>query len=143
MDRTETSGRGTADVYAPNEKPEDGHDIARLLGRLLAPYVAAELAAAKGGDWVDQRNSPLGWRRHIELAREGAFPAHKEGRRWRALRCDVEAYIRSQPSGVSLDTPPLNDPAPAEDDDPEVRAVLAEVGLDLAPKPRARRARKR
>ena len=140
MDRTETSGRGTANVCAPNEKPEDEDAFWRFLAAKLAPHMPAVLAR-RDEVWIDQYSSPLSRRRHVELARQGAFPAHKEGRRWRALRADVDAYIRSQPSGAAPYMRPANDHPPAEADDPGVRAVLGEVGLELAPKARARRGR--
>lgn len=144
MNRPERSAHGTADVCAEgaNQHGARGEEIAWLLARLLAPYVAAQLSRAPADDWCDQATSPLGQRRHRELAKRGAFPAFKDGRKWRARRADVEAYIRAQRPGAPLDgaaplaaagAPPANDAA--ADDDPAVRAALAEVGLELAPRP--------
>lgn len=138
MNRTEPSGRGTANVCAQNDNPTEATMVAALLplARLLAPFVAAELAANAGDTWIDQRTSPLGRRAHRELAKSGAFPASKVGRYWRARRADVDAYIEAQRTGASLDARPANDcDAPDEDDDPGVRAALAEHGLELAPLP--------
>lgn len=144
MNRPERSARGTADVCAEgaNGHGARGEQIARLLARLLAPYLAAELRRAPADDWCDQDTSPLGRRRHRELAKRGAFPAFKDGRRWRARRADVEAYIQAlrtagplegAPSLAAAGAPPANDAT--ADDDAAVRAALAEVGLELVARP--------
>lgn len=143
----------TANVCAKNinECEVSGNDLARLLARFLAPYVAAELRRFAAGDWCDQTCSPLGRRRHRELASRGAFPAYKEGRRWRARLADVEAYIQTHPTGDAPDTPggvaalrmrPATDAA-LHEDDAAVRAALAEAGLVLVASPsRGRRCRR-
>ena len=146
MNRTEPSGRGTANVCAQNDNQTEATIAAALLplARLLAPFVAAELAGSDGEDWIDQHASPLGRRRHCELARSDAFPARRVGRRWLARRADVDAYIEAQRTGAALDVRPANDrDALDEDDDPGVRAVMAEHGIELKPLPTlARKARR-
>lgn len=47
-------------------------------------------------EWVDQRNSPLGRRRHCELARKGIIPSSKDGRFYRMKRSDIEHYLKSK-----------------------------------------------
>lgn len=146
MDRTSRAHRApTKDAL--NEALSDGAILAALrpFARLLAPLVAAELASAAGEDWIDQETSPLGRRKHRELAKRGAFPAHKDGRRWRARRADVDAFIEAQRPGARLEEPPANHDA-ADDaaaHDAAVRAELAGAGLALAPgtTPPARRRR--
>lgn len=45
-------------------------------------------------DWVDQEASPIGARRHCELARDGAFPsARKLAGHWYVRRREIDAYI--------------------------------------------------
>lgn len=142
MARTLPSAR-TAAVRPQNEIMSDATIAAlRPLARLLAPLIREELSADAREEWIDQTCSPLGRRRHRELARRGAFPAFLDGRRWRARRADVDAYIQAQRPGAPLDTRQANDHATAEDDDHDVQAVLAEVGLELSPQ-RARPARSR
>lgn len=51
-----------------------------------------ELASAKE-EWVDQNHSPLGHRRHLELARKGTLPSKKHGRRVLVRRDDLNAYL--------------------------------------------------
>lgn len=56
--------------------------------------VRAEIAiAANANDWVEQKHSPLGRRKHLQLAREGAFPSQKHGKRVLVRRADLNAYI--------------------------------------------------
>lgn len=140
MSCTADASRGTADVCAKNTKDHVGDtmEIVRLLARLLVPHIAEELRRSSADDWIDQTCSPLGRRRHRELAARGAFPASKDGRLWRARRADVDAYITSMRRGaVPCGAPSHDATSPRESD---VRALLAEVGLDLAP-PAERRTR--
>lgn len=135
------ASRGTGNVCARNTEEHSGStiEIVQLLARLLVPHVAEELRRSSADDWVDQTTSPLGRRRHCELARRSAFPAFRDGRRWRARRADVDAYITSMRRGsVPCGAPSHDATSPGESD---VRALLAEVGLDLAP-PAGRRTRR-
>lgn len=138
MDRTLRRAHGTPNDGAHNDTPSDATIAAALrpLARLLAPFVAAELASAAGEEWIDQETSPLGRRKHRELAKRGAFPAHKDGRRWRARRADVDAFIEAQRPGARLEGPPaIHDAADdAAAHDAAVRAELAGAGLALAPR---------
>lgn len=155
MNRRANATGGAADVYAPQAYHHDTsrHDSVRLLVQLLPADTAEELRRALAADgpvdrhrgeahiWIDQTCSPLGRRRHRELANRRAFPAYKEGRRWRALLSDVEAYIRAHPTGGAPETPgggadlrvqPATDAA-LHEDDAAVCAALAEAGLELVP----------
>lgn len=145
MSRTVRTAR-TANVcvQTPRGKGPRSDDPRVLLARILAPFIAEELRHSPADDWIDQTNSPLGRRRHCELARNEAFPAHKEGRRWRARRTDVDAYIiasRTRRTTHAAALPrPANNARASDLADPAVRDVLAEVGLELAP--RAQRSRR-
>lgn len=47
-------------------------------------------------EWVGQEHSPLGRRRHCELARGGAFPsARRVHGHWLVRRKDLDAFIES------------------------------------------------
>jgi len=153
MNRTEPSGRGTANVRAPGTTDHDAVCAAALTPfvRLLARLVAVELAGDAGERWIDQRTSPLGRRSHRELAKRGAFPASKVGRFWKARLSDVERFIEAQGRAAPLDAPrsvnrlesrAANDRATEGDDDRDVRAALAEVGLELTPQASRGRGRK-
>ncbi|MDX2055677.1 MAG: hypothetical protein SFV15_24960 [Polyangiaceae bacterium] len=70
----------------------DREEVFRLLARLIAPYLT-ELGQTEAELYYDQHTSPLGKRRHLNLARRGALPAHKVGRRVLVRHVDVHAYI--------------------------------------------------
>lgn len=56
--------------------------------------VRAEVARhASTTDYYDQTSSPLGRRRHNELARSGKIPATKIHGRWMVRKDDLRAYI--------------------------------------------------
>lgn len=44
--------------------------------------------------WVDQNDSPLGKRRHLEAVRRGDLQAFKEGRRVLVREDDIDDYLR-------------------------------------------------
>ncbi|WP_438014897.1 helix-turn-helix domain-containing protein [Sorangium sp. So ce315] len=90
--------------------------------------VKAELHAAKGdGDpWVSQEDSPLGRREHCKLARSGALPGRKVGKRWLVRRSELDAYIEAHGA-----TPKPAEAEPAGDqDEPTADDVLHELGLE-------------
>lgn len=81
-------------------------------------------------DWVDAATAPMGARRFRTLARQGAFPATKDGRKWMAKRVDVDAYLRSQRD-------PAAAPSRSTAYDPVTRALNAgRLRLLQPPKPR-------
>lgn len=61
---------------------------------LLTEAALAERGAAN--DWVDQRSSPLGRRRHLELARSGVLPSRKHGSKVLVRRDDLNDYIERE-----------------------------------------------
>jgi hypothetical protein len=95
------------------------------IAELIRGIVREELRAAQDDDagdpWVDQNESPLGRREHCRLARDGAFPARKVGKRWLARRSALDAFIEAHPT-AKADGAPANDTA---------ASVLAEVGIEL------------
>ena len=49
-------------------------------------------------EWIDQKRSPLGRRRHCELARRGVFlDARKSDGKWLVRRKELDAYIEAHP----------------------------------------------
>lgn len=53
-------------------------------------------------DWVSQKNSPLGRRRHCELARAQVFKsARKVDGLWQVRRHEIDAYIERHPSATT------------------------------------------
>lgn len=66
----------------------------RRLADDIDELVEAKLAkSAAGGEWVDQKTSPLGRKKHLRLARQGKFPSKKEGRQVLVRRDDLNAYL--------------------------------------------------
>jgi excisionase family DNA binding protein len=64
------------------------------LKELIDGAVKSALSAqGPGTEWLDAQSAPMGVRLFRRLAREGAFPAVKCGRQWRAQRSDVDAYM--------------------------------------------------
>lgn len=78
------------------------------------------------GEWVDQKSSPLGTRRHCQLARDGVLSsARKVGRRWLVKRTELETFIASHGGG--------------DGDAQDKRALLAAILEPTAPKRRRSR----
>ncbi|MFO0593585.1 MAG: helix-turn-helix domain-containing protein [Polyangiaceae bacterium] len=105
-----------------------------MLAHLLAPFLAPALARVAQNepedDWMDQGCSPLGRRLHCSLARRGALPARKLGRRWLVKRTVVEAYIAEH--GKAAEPPPSPDVADTDYDENAVRELLATCGQHLS-----------
>lgn len=76
--------------------------------------------AATASEWLDQKQSPLGRRRHLELVRAGVLRGRKEGRKVLVRRADIERYLEGLP---------LNQKT-TDGDEPE--DVLREMGLDAS-----------
>lgn len=88
-------------------------------------------------EWVDAHSSGLGRRTFLRLAREGAFPVSKVGKRHVARRADVAAYVERQrvqeqggrrntsrrPTAQRARTLTDNEPSSPEVDDPVARAL--------------------
>jgi hypothetical protein len=86
----------TTDSHRGADVRPDVTAAVEMLARLIAPAIAAavvdQLRAGETADMLDQRQSPLGSRRHIRAIRDGAMPGVQIGRRWLARRQDVESY---------------------------------------------------
>jgi hypothetical protein len=64
------------------------------LRELIQDAVSCALAGhGQPSEWLDARSAPMGARAFQRLAREGAFPAVKLGKKWQARRSDVDAYM--------------------------------------------------
>jgi hypothetical protein len=113
---------------------------AEELRRLISEAVAAALPAAVARDeWVDAHSSGLGRRTFLRLARDGAFPISKVGKRYVARRADVASYleqrrVQERPRDRSVAPRPSHRELPArrpidsdscsiEGDDPVARAL--------------------
>lgn len=117
--------------------------------RLFVPFVLAELRANTIGDpgdtWIDQTRSPLGRRLHCALARSGALPARKMGRRWLVRVADVDAFIVANGRAAEPAIAAEDDDPSAESDAAAIRKLLASCGetvvapADGPPRKKARR----
>jgi excisionase family DNA binding protein len=70
--------------------------IAEGISEMIEATIARGVAA---NEWVDQNHSPLGKRKHLELARAGKLPSKKVGRDVLVKRDDLNAYIQRE--GIS------------------------------------------
>ena len=61
--------------------------------RVLADAIEAQPSST---EYYDQETSPLKRRRHLQLAREGAFPYIKDGRRILVRVEDVQEFLNSK-----------------------------------------------
>lgn len=91
-----------------------------LLAEPIARRVVDLLRAGESREHYDQHDSPLGPRRHCALIRAGKIPGTRIGRRWLALRSDIDRYLGGSAA------PTL--PSPAPDGDPDEQ-LAAELGL--------------
>lgn len=94
--------RGTMNAAAKHHErvatelsPEARRDRAkRKLAEATAELVAAQIEiTVSANDKVHQYDSPLGKRRHLELARAGAFPSQKVGKRVLVKRADLNDWL--------------------------------------------------
>lgn len=53
-------------------------------------------------EWVDQKHSPLGRKRHLELARTGKLPSSKDGRRVLIRQSAIDAYLAAKKRVVKI-----------------------------------------
>ncbi len=66
----------------------------RLIGEAVFDMIKAAIATgAAQSEWIDQNASPLGKRRHLELARAGRLPSKKHGRLVLIRRDDLNAFV--------------------------------------------------
>jgi hypothetical protein len=85
------------------------------------------------GEWVDARTSELGRRTFLRLAREGAFPVSRSGKKLVARRADIDSYLERQRVEASRNS--LAQGHPDSEPDPVARA-LAAGRLRVLKKPR-------
>lgn len=64
-----------------------------LLVERVADAVARKLRRGGPDEYVDQNNSGLGRRRHINAIRGGQLPGRQVGRQYLARQVDVDAFI--------------------------------------------------
>lgn len=86
-----------ATVLTPQAKIERGIRLQAEGQRLIIEGTIEERGAS--AEWVDQRSSPLGRRKHLALAREGKLPSQKHGSRVLVRRDDLNAYIEREGLG--------------------------------------------
>lgn len=67
--------------------------IAEGISEMIEATIARGVAA---NEWVDQHHSPLGKRRHLELARKGKLPSKKHGQLVLVKREDMNAYLERE-----------------------------------------------
>jgi excisionase family DNA binding protein len=94
---------------------ESGKDVLRVFAEALIPYVLDRLQISDSQSdpaFYSQANSPLGRRRHLELARRGTLQGRKVGRLVLVPREEVHAFIElhpARPSSSQIPDSPLAD----------------------------------
>jgi hypothetical protein len=96
-------GGAPASAASRESRPTEPKDptLAALVGGIekwVRETVRAEVARPAPDDWIDQDESPLGRRRHLDLVRRGALPGKKEGKRVLVRRADIDAYREGLPA---------------------------------------------
>lgn len=71
-------------------------DLRQKLHTLVDEIVNAIESQTTASEWVDQKSSPLGRRRHCELVRSGKLPGKKDGGRVLVRRAHLEAYLEKK-----------------------------------------------
>lgn len=95
------------------------------LAKALAPYLREQLCPeSPPREYYSQNDSPLGKRRHLALAKKGAFPSRKVGRAVLVQRGDLHEFIDSHASVHSEPQSEVDNEGRNEDAD-----VLADWGL--------------
>jgi hypothetical protein len=74
----------------------------------IAVRIADKLRGGQLSGYVDQANSPLGRRNHIKAVRTGALPGVRIGRRYLAIREDVERYIAQRQATLEGSAPTVD-----------------------------------
>ncbi len=78
-------------------------ELARLVDQLaecIATHVADKLCAGNIAGFIDQSESPLGRRRHIEAVRTGKLPGKRVGRRYLVRREDLDLFVATNANAV-------------------------------------------
>ncbi|MGO9836443.1 MAG: helix-turn-helix domain-containing protein [Polyangiaceae bacterium] len=83
--------------------PQSVEDIVRpttSVSRKAKRVAAVAIALNAGADWLDQYDSPLGKRKHLELCRKGVLPCRKNGKQRLVRRRDIDAHIEGERARV-------------------------------------------
>lgn len=115
----------------------------------LRPFAAALVVAVKdelakhakgteGPRYYDATNAPMGKTAFLRLAKDGAFPSFKVGKRVRALASDVHAFMERQ-QGAKPRAPRAPATAPPVDVNALSPAELHELEMGRAVAPRQRK----
>jgi hypothetical protein len=91
----------------------------RLKLHSLIDEIVDAIEQTAAPEYVDQKSSPLGRRRHLELARKGVLKSTKEAGKVLIRRVDIERYLERK-SRIVVDE--------KADEDREVAKVLAAMG---------------
>jgi excisionase family DNA binding protein len=114
-----------------NQVPRAGIDHPALERRAATERLAAalrdfivlnQMVTASGEDWIDQAASPLGRKRHLELARDGLIPSSRVGRKVLMRRRDIDEFLHR------------HGPAAQAEERAEVEVatdVMASLGLEV------------
>lgn len=94
-------------------------DLHLELARVHTALAEALASTERGDDWIDQDGSPLGRRRHLELARTGVVKCSRVGRSVLVRRSDIDAYLASR-AVVVVDE--------AADEEREIARVVGMIG---------------
>jgi hypothetical protein len=92
-----------------------------VLVERVADAVARKLRRGGADEYVDQNNSQLGRRRHINAIRSGELPGRQVGRQYLARQVDVDAFVAQLKPGPSS--------ARRATDDDATDELAAELGL--------------
>jgi excisionase family DNA binding protein len=96
-----------------------------------------------GPAYYDAKTAPMGRTTFLRLAREGAFPARKVGRKVLARKSDVDAWIQGGASSpLAIATPPAAPPIDGEVDALRLHDLILEGERKGASAPAQRASRK-
>lgn len=95
--------------------------VAGFFAGLLRTRVDA--TPERGERYYDARSAPMGRRTFLRLARAGAFPTFRAGRRLLARRADVHAWIEAQ-EGARLPPPRESGEEPLPSDPAALHELL-------------------
>lgn len=85
-----------------------GEALGSLLETVIERVAERVVDKLRGGNlagFVDQSDSPLGRRRHIEAVRSGKLPGTLVGRRYLVRREDLDRFVAAKGSAMSTRSP--------------------------------------
>ncbi len=89
----------------------------------LIDEIVDALESTAAPEWIDQKSSPLGRRRHLELARSGVLKSTKDAGRVLIRRTDIDRYLEKK-TVIRVDE--------KADEAREIARVLAKLGRKSA-----------